>query len=103
MDGMTPIRRWALDEARRIVRAGLAGRPARLVLFGSCATGAVNRFSDIDIAIDAGRPLPPGLLADIGDTLEESTVPYFVDLADLAPASPALRARVAIEGVPWTD
>ncbi len=103
MNGLSPTRQRALAEVRRLVWAGLAGRPARVMLFGSCATGEVNRFSDIDVAIDAGQPLPPGILSGINEALEESTVPYFVDVIDLATASPDLKARVAAEGISWND
>jgi predicted nucleotidyltransferase len=49
---------------------------------GSCAHGDAVRTSDIDI--DAGGHLPPLLSVEIKDQLEESTVPYFVDVVDLA-------------------
>ena len=98
---MNPVRRRALDTVRRIVLERLGDRPARVYLFGSCATGRLSRFSDIDVAIEPLEPLPPGLLLDIEEALEESTVPYFVDVIDLSRASPDLRARVLAEGVPW--
>lgn len=99
---LTPTRQQAIEEVRRIVLDTVAGTPARVYLFGSCATGHVHRFSDIDVAIDPVEPLPPGLLLDIAEALEESSVPYFVDVVDLSQAGPELRARVMREGIRWT-
>jgi len=92
---------WALAEVRRIVCEALAGRDAAVFLFGSFADGSARRTSDIDVAIDAGAPLPPILLAAIRDALEESTVPRRVDVIDLATVDPAWRARIRAEGVRW--
>ncbi len=91
-----------LEDVRRIVLEGLAGLPARVYLFGSWARGEAWRGSDIDVAVDSDRPLPPGLLARIHDALDESGVLHPVDLVDLAQAAPALRERVRAEGVPWS-
>jgi len=97
------IARWALAEVRRIVLAGLAGQDAVVLLFGSYATNRADRLSDIDVAVLAEEPLPQGVLAEINERLEESQVPYDVDLVDLAQCDPAFRERVMREGVRWTD
>ena len=99
---MNDVRRRALDTVRRIVFDRLAGYPARVYLFGSCARGDVQRWSDIDVAIDPQEPLPSGLRSDIEEDLEESTVPYFVDVVDLSTARPEFRDEVKREGIEWT-
>jgi hypothetical protein len=43
------------------------------------------------------------VLADLRETLEESTIPYEVDVVDLSEASPQFRQRVKREGVVWKD
>lgn len=88
-----------LDETRRIVLEGLRGHKARVYLFGSWAQGRAGRASDIDVAVLPADPLPDGLLSDIRDALEESTIIYRVDPVDLSEAGPAFRARVEREGV----
>jgi predicted nucleotidyltransferase len=93
----------ALEEVRAIVQAGLRGTGASVYLFGSRARGESHRGSDIDVAVLSPRPLPVGQLAEIRDALAESTVPYAVDLVDLADTDEAFRARVLAEGIPWTD
>jgi len=83
------------------VLEGLRGTRARVFLFGSWARGEPRFTSDIDVAVQGDAALPPGLLPRIRRTLEESTVPYRVDLVDLAEADPRLRQPVLEEGVPW--
>jgi predicted nucleotidyltransferase len=92
-----------LDEVRRIVLRFLEGRKARVYLFGSWARGEACRISDIDVAILPSEPLPPGLLPDIDEALENSVSLYPVDLVDLTTVPEAFRARVLAEGIPWTD
>ncbi|MCM8733632.1 nucleotidyltransferase domain-containing protein [Azospirillum sp. A1-3] len=98
---MNPVRLRALDTVKRIVFERLAGHPARVYLFGSCARGDVGHWSDIDVAIDPLEPLPPGLIGEINEELEESTVPYFVDVVDLRTARRELRQEVEREGIEW--
>ncbi|MBP2290779.1 nucleotidyltransferase family protein [Azospirillum rugosum] len=99
---MNDVRRRALDTVRRILFDWLAGHPARVYLFGSCARGDMGHWSNIDVAIDPLEPLPAGLLAHIDDDLEESTVPYFADVIDLSKVGPRLREVVKQEGIEWT-
>jgi len=90
-----------LELARQIVINGLAEHPAKVFLFGSRATGRAARTSDIDIAILPEAPLPDGVLTDIREQLEESSIIYTVDLVDLSSAEKTLRERVLKEGIEW--
>jgi hypothetical protein len=90
-----------LEEARSIVLKGLGSHPAKVWLFGSWARGEARRYSDIDVAISPSKPLPPGLLLEIEEALDQSGVLYPVELVDLTTASQSLRERVATEGIPW--
>lgn len=99
---MNEVRLRALDTVRRIVFDRLTGREVRVFLFGSCARGTPRHWSDIDVAIDPTEPIPAGVMADIVEDLDESTVPYFVDVVDLTQARPEFREAVMREGVEWT-
>ncbi len=90
-----------LDHVRAIVQRTLARRPVSVYLFGSWASGAPHQASDIDIAVDAAEPLPPETLARLREALEESTVPYRVDVVDLSDADTEFRERVRREGILW--
>ena len=98
---MSVVLERALAETQRIVLERLRNIPARVYLFGSHATGEANRFSDIDVAIEPLAELPPDALLDITEALEDSTIPYFVDVVDLSCTSPEFRERVRREGVLW--
>lgn len=99
---LNEVRRRALDEVKRIVLGGLAGRRTRVYLFGSCARGNPARFSDIDVAVEPLDPIPAGVFVDLRDALEDSDVPYFVDLVDLSEAGDRVRSAVRREGIEWT-
>jgi len=99
---LNDVRLRALDTVKRIVFDRLAGHPARVYLFGSCARGDAQRWSDIDVAIEPLEPLPAGLRSDIEEDLEESTVPYFVDVVDLSTVGSEFREDVKREGIEWT-
>lgn len=100
---MNPTREWAIEELRRIVLDALRGHDAAVYLFGSMATGDVRRASDIDVAILPRDEPPPAFLAELADRIEESTIPYDVDLLDLREVGPAFREKVIRSGVKWRD
>ena len=92
----------SLAEIGRILQQGLAGRPVKILLFGSWARAEATQQSDIDVALLSDEPLPSALLPELRERLEESHVPYRVDLVDLASCDRAFRDRVLREAVPWT-
>lgn len=97
------IDKWALDTTRQIISSVLRNKSVKVYLFGSRATGDVHRFSDIDIALEAKRgPVHDKLLVTINELLEDSNIPYTVDVVDLAHVSEKLRDRVYKEGIKWT-
>lgn len=50
--------------------------------FGSRANGRSAPFSDLDLAIDAGRPLRRDEMAALSDAFCESDLPWKVDVVD---------------------
>ena len=93
----------ALEDVRRIVLDVVSEKKGRVYLFGSWARGEATRLSDIDVAIDPHATLPRGMLAQLRERLEESHVPYRVDVVDLTRMSPEFRQRVLTEGGLWSD
>lgn len=92
-----------VSAAHALIRRSLPPEAARLWLFGSRARGDSRRWSDIDIAIEPLRRLPPGLIADLRETLSESSLLLDVDLVDLSAAPPALRDAIKKEGIACND
>jgi hypothetical protein len=100
---VNPTRKRAIEELRRVVLAALGEHDAAVWLFGSCARGDVLQHSDIDIAILPRDDLPSGFFSDLAEILEESSIPYDVDIVDLRRAAPSLIDEVRREGVKWKD
>ena len=90
-----------LEMVHRILLKRLQKYNARIYLFGSMARGEVRRTSDIDIAVLPVGSLPDGVFSQIREDLENSRVPYRVELIDLAKASPSFSAHVQKVGIPW--
>ncbi|MGE4578579.1 MAG: nucleotidyltransferase family protein [Desulfuromonadales bacterium] len=91
-----------LNIIRDIILKGLQDYPVQVYLFGSQATGRASKMSDIDVAVLPQGDLPVGLLSQIREALENSPVPYRVDLIDLSQTDKTFRQRVLKEGVSWT-
>ena len=98
---LSPTRRAALVQVRELVLRSFAGHAARVWLFGSCAKGDARPRSDIDVAFEADVPIPDEILSDLIDALEESDVPYIVQVVDLSTAGDAFRQAVLDQGIQW--
>ncbi|MBV8088392.1 MAG: nucleotidyltransferase domain-containing protein [Alphaproteobacteria bacterium] len=98
---MNRTRSRAIEELRRMVLAALGEHDAEVWLFGSCARGEVLQHSDIDIAILPRDEVPSGFFSVLRETVEESSIPYEVDIVDLRRAAPSLLDEVRREGVKW--
>ena len=92
-----------VERVRRIVLDGLGNHRARVFFFGSRAEGRAGRSSDIDVGILPIDPLPSGLLTELREVLENSSVLPMVDLVDLSDVEPDFRERVIRDGVAWTS
>ncbi|MBW4091742.1 MAG: nucleotidyltransferase domain-containing protein [Proteobacteria bacterium] len=65
--------------------------------FGSRATGRAGRFSDLDLAIDAGRALTSDETARRAEACTESDLPFRVDLLDWYAVDARFRKIVAAD------
>lgn len=88
--------------ARQIILRSLARYPVSVYLYGSTATGQRGRASDIDVAVWSPQPLPPDTLATIRQEIEESNIPYTVEVVNLQGADETFRERVLREGILWS-
>ena len=71
---------------------------ARVLAFGSRAKGTAARFSDLDLAVEAGWPLSLRTLALLEVDFAESDLPMKVDVVGLHSIASAFRQRVEREG-----
>jgi uncharacterized protein len=100
---MNPVRARALEELRAMVLKALEGHDASVWLFGSCARDEVKHPDDIDLAIFPRGNFSRSFFADFAAELEESTIPYDVDLFDLREADQGLLDEVLWTGIRWRD
>ncbi len=86
---------------RLLRQAGVDLVRHRPVVFGSRATGRARRYSDVDVGM-AGEPLGPAALDRVCEVLEESELPYRVDVVNLADTPESFR-EVALAGAVALD
>lgn len=60
---------------------------AKVWVFGSRATWTTKDSSDLDLAIDAGRPLTRQESGSLSEAFDESNLPYKVDIVDMQTVS----------------
>jgi predicted nucleotidyltransferase len=88
-------------EAVRILRAYLPPN-TQVLAFGSRVHGHnLKPFSDLDLCIKAVDPLPPALLSGLKAALEDSALPFKVDLAEWHTMTPEFRNRIAADLTPF--
>ena len=91
---------------RRLVLKILAANlPAtsKAWLFGSRAAGRARRYSDLDLAIDAGRPMTLDETASLAEAFSESDLRYRVDIVDWRTIDAGFRTIIAEERVPLVE
>ena len=71
-----------IDIVKQIVLKHIPKDNFAVFLFGSRVVGNAKPLSDIDIGILGLEPLPTIIKADLESDLEESIVPYKIDLID---------------------
>ena len=71
-----------IDIVKHIVLKHVPKNEFAVFLFGSRAASNSNSLSDIDVGIMGTKPLPTLIMADLDSDLEESIVPFKIDLID---------------------
>ncbi|MDG5789880.1 nucleotidyltransferase domain-containing protein [Evansella sp. AB-P1] len=103
MTGNTYLRERVLLELKEIILDKLSGENARVYLFGSWARKEERQSSDIDIAIECSEIISPKTWNDLLESIEESSIPYRVDIVDIHTANSALVNNIKEEGILWKD
>ena len=74
---------------------------AKIYLFGSRARGSHAPGSDIDIALACEDQISPRSIGRIKEDLEESRIPFFIDVVDVNAVSEDMRRQILTDGVVW--
>jgi uncharacterized protein len=86
---------------KNIVLTCLNDANVNVYLFGSWARKEEKKTSDIDLAVEWIGKVDKSKMSQLREKIEESRVPYFVDVVDLTEASPILVKRIRQEGILW--
>ena len=92
-------REEVLQQVRSVVESVTEQANVRVYLFGSWVRGEERISSDIDLAMEGEEASE--LAMQLREALEESDIPYRVDVVNLMEASPELLANVRKEGIVW--
>lgn len=88
-------------EAKKLILDFMQNEDAKIYLFGSRARNTAVRSSDIDVAIKYNGASNRRKIAALRDELEESTIPYMVDIVDMNEAASDLLTEIEREGIEW--
>ena len=74
---------------------------AKVYLFGSRARGDNSERSDIDLAIDAGKPMTMTEKGQIITMIDALNIPQKTDIVDFHRVPQTLKDNIAQEGILW--
>ncbi len=86
-----------LSTIKSILAATLSDE--RVFVFGSRARGTHRQTSDIDLAIEGAGPLSMAIRAKLELDFSESSLPFRVDVVDLATVDKNFREIIGKQGV----
>jgi len=82
-----------IEKVREMILKYFRNEPVKVFIFGSRALGTAGVGSDVDIGIQAKRGVSVEKLklAKLREELEESTIPYKIDVVDMNDTSAEFR------------
>ena len=78
-------------QIRETVKKHLPDADYKIFVFGSRATGDNRRFSDVDLGILGPKIIPGHVLVKIQEELENSRIPYKIEVVDFQRVSSQFR------------
>lgn len=72
-----------LDRIKNIINSIILDDNLEIYVFGSRATGKARQYSDVDIALKLNEKIDTNKISKINIELENTTIPYEVDVIDL--------------------
>ena len=92
-----------LDQIKEIVLTQLKDEPVQVLLFGSRARGTHHPGSDVDIALIPAQGTNFTRVVFLKETMEDSCVPYKVDIVNLSESSREFREHALKDAVVWKN
>jgi predicted nucleotidyltransferase len=87
-----------LDLAKEIILRSVPKDKYVVFLFGSRANGKSKRTSDIDVGVYGETSFPRMIKSNMEEELEESSIPYYVDIIDFKNVSEEFK-KIALESI----
>ena len=81
----------------------IGSEPVQVILFGSRARGSHHPGSDVDIGFIPKIRLNPSKISFLKEKIEESRIPYKVDIVDLSSTSEEFRTQALKGAVIWKN
>ena len=92
---------YHIDLTQKILFNYLNHIDCQIFLFGSQVNNTSRKPVDIDIGIMPLTTFPKGLFSEIREALEESNIPYHVDLIELSLTDTQFIECVKQTGIQW--
>lgn len=92
-----------LIELRTLLNEFFSDSNVTIYLIGSRARKDHGRYSDVDIGLLDTQVIAEHKLALLREKIENSHIPYQVDIVDLNTVSENFRNKAIAEGIVWTD
>jgi len=99
MKSRSTVYESSLELLKGIVNDVFEDEEITVILFGSRARGDYFETSDMDIGILPRKEINRGKIALLRERIENSNIPYKVDVVDLSQASKEFTDNVLEEGV----
>ena len=100
---MKPCTDRYVNRIRQLVLEELRGQRVRVYFFGSRVKDMPTLGSDVDLANEGLGPENRRIIRQLREKLEESTIPYKVDVIDLDQLDDEFRRSVLATGILWKD
>ncbi len=92
-----------LEITKNIVLDTIGDKEVTVFLYGSRASQKHSESSDIDIGLIANRKLERCLLVEIKDRLDDSIVPYHIDITDFSNVSADFKKKSLENIILWKE
>ena len=92
-----------LNQLKDIVLTELADEPVQVLLFGSRARGDFHAGSDVDIGLIPRRQINPFKFSILKEKIEDSSIPYKVDIVNLSEVSDEFLEHALKGAVLWKN
>ena len=98
MKPKTTVYESSLELLKSIIKDAFNGEHVTVILFGSRAREDYLQTSDLDIGILPGKDMNKDKITWFRERIENSNIPYKVDVVDLSQASEEFTGKVFKEG-----